>query len=163
VIYYASLLRWWHPVMILIRTGHPCLKVGRHREGNYQTPGVVWTRTASAALWFSRELVLIYADDSEQERRRRRRGLILWWRERWWMMEICREVSEGIRDKTISPSLSFLLAAIVGWGIRGDIPTVSYIFLPCVLPLPDRWQYSNRWRLCSYVYKFGFARYATED
>jgi hypothetical protein len=28
--YYASLLQWWHLVMILVRTNHPCLGVGYH-------------------------------------------------------------------------------------------------------------------------------------
>jgi hypothetical protein len=30
--YYVSLLQCWHPVMILIRTDHPYLRVGCHRD-----------------------------------------------------------------------------------------------------------------------------------
>jgi hypothetical protein len=30
--YYASLLWQWHPVMILVATNHPFLRVGRHKE-----------------------------------------------------------------------------------------------------------------------------------
>jgi hypothetical protein len=30
VMYYASLLQKWHPIMILVRTNHPCLRVERH-------------------------------------------------------------------------------------------------------------------------------------
>jgi hypothetical protein len=30
VMYYASLLQWWHPVMILVRTNRPYLRVGCH-------------------------------------------------------------------------------------------------------------------------------------
>jgi hypothetical protein len=28
--YYVSLIRWWHPVMILVSTDHPYLRVGHH-------------------------------------------------------------------------------------------------------------------------------------
>jgi hypothetical protein len=30
VMYYASMLRCWQLVRILVRTNHPCLRVGRH-------------------------------------------------------------------------------------------------------------------------------------
>jgi hypothetical protein len=30
--YYALLPRWWHPVMILVRTNHHWLRVGRHKR-----------------------------------------------------------------------------------------------------------------------------------
>jgi hypothetical protein len=32
VLYYVSMLRCWHLVWILVRTDHPCLGVGCHRE-----------------------------------------------------------------------------------------------------------------------------------
>jgi hypothetical protein len=41
--YYVSLLWWWHPVMILVRTGHSCLRVGCH------TKRQAWDRYG----WFS--------------------------------------------------------------------------------------------------------------
>jgi hypothetical protein len=31
VMYYASMLQCWQLIMILIRTNHPCLRVGCHR------------------------------------------------------------------------------------------------------------------------------------
>jgi hypothetical protein len=31
-VYYASMLRYWHLVWILVRTDHPCLGVGCHNE-----------------------------------------------------------------------------------------------------------------------------------
>jgi hypothetical protein len=31
-VYYASMLRFWHLVWILVRTDHPCLGVGYHRD-----------------------------------------------------------------------------------------------------------------------------------
>jgi hypothetical protein len=31
-VYYASMLRCWHLVWILVRTDHPCLGVGCHRS-----------------------------------------------------------------------------------------------------------------------------------
>jgi hypothetical protein len=31
-VYYASMLRCWHLVWILVRTDHPCLGVGCHRQ-----------------------------------------------------------------------------------------------------------------------------------
>jgi hypothetical protein len=30
VLYYVSMLRYWHLVWILVRTDHPCLGVGHH-------------------------------------------------------------------------------------------------------------------------------------
>jgi hypothetical protein len=30
VLYYASMLRCWHLIWILVRTDHPCLGVGYH-------------------------------------------------------------------------------------------------------------------------------------
>jgi hypothetical protein len=30
VMYYASMLRYWQLVMIVVKTNHPCLRVGRH-------------------------------------------------------------------------------------------------------------------------------------
>jgi hypothetical protein len=30
VMYYASMLQCWQLVMILVKTNHPCLRVGRH-------------------------------------------------------------------------------------------------------------------------------------
>jgi hypothetical protein len=32
VLYFTSMLRYWHLVWILVRTNHPCLGVGCHRE-----------------------------------------------------------------------------------------------------------------------------------
>jgi hypothetical protein len=32
VLYYASMLRCWHLIRILVRTNHPCLGVGCHRN-----------------------------------------------------------------------------------------------------------------------------------
>jgi hypothetical protein len=34
-VYYASMLRCWHIVWILVRTDHPCLGVGRHRPSQH--------------------------------------------------------------------------------------------------------------------------------
>jgi hypothetical protein len=31
VMYYASMLRCWELIVILVKTNHPCLRVGRHR------------------------------------------------------------------------------------------------------------------------------------
>jgi hypothetical protein len=31
--YYVSMLRWWQFIRILVRTNHPCLRVGRHIAG----------------------------------------------------------------------------------------------------------------------------------
>jgi hypothetical protein len=33
-VYYASMLRCWHLVWILVRTDHPCLEVGCHTNGS---------------------------------------------------------------------------------------------------------------------------------
>jgi hypothetical protein len=41
VMYYASLLRYWHSVMILVWTDHHCLRVGRHRCYGYNTSRTV--------------------------------------------------------------------------------------------------------------------------
>jgi hypothetical protein len=42
--YYVSMLRYWQLVRILVRTNHPCLRVGRHR-GFTQRPGVDYDET----------------------------------------------------------------------------------------------------------------------
>jgi hypothetical protein len=32
VMYYASMIRCWQLVWILVKTNHPCLRVGRHKS-----------------------------------------------------------------------------------------------------------------------------------
>jgi hypothetical protein len=52
--YYASLFRWWHPIMILVRTDHPCLGVGCHTARSPESiapPTPIATDAAHPNLW----------------------------------------------------------------------------------------------------------------
>jgi hypothetical protein len=36
VLYYASMLQYWHLIWILVRTNHPCLGVGCHTHTHFK-------------------------------------------------------------------------------------------------------------------------------
>jgi hypothetical protein len=55
--YYASTLRCWQLVKILIRTNHPCLRVGCHTEAEYRTVA----NGVAEACWLRQLLLELHA------------------------------------------------------------------------------------------------------
>jgi hypothetical protein len=69
VMYYASMLWCWQLVRVLVRTNHPCLRVGRHNQTSDFSEGIQGTlwlgkRICIRNLKPIKELILREAHDS---------------------------------------------------------------------------------------------------